>query len=126
MLNYVYRDALWCRALLQKPSADLKSARQLLKTDATSQRHNASMTMPFALPTLFMQFRDPNRAFNFIHLSGPDILSGCLNPYTQLLHTTVPVAQTLVHCLNTSLVKNFGLNPRDACNLINLVDVALQ
>lgn len=43
--------------------------------------------------------------------SRPNILTRVLDPDAELLDTSVPLAQTLVHGLDTSLVENLGLHP---------------
>jgi hypothetical protein len=95
MLDYFYRDTF---DLLQ--SMEVSQIKQQPSPGRNSQ-HLPSKCYAFGCS-----------ADNSTRLSSrPDILTRVLDPDTELLNTSVPLAQTLVHGLDTSLVEDLGLHP---------------
>ncbi|KAJ5082902.1 hypothetical protein N7532_011945 [Penicillium argentinense] len=55
-----------------------------------------------------------------------DILASALDPVTKLIHTSIPVLQSVPHAINLLHIQHLGLNPVDLRNARNLINRTLQ
>lgn len=59
-------------------------------------------------------------------LSSPHVLTNSLDPVTQLIHTSIPILESIAHAFNLLHIQDLGLHPVNLRDLRNLINSTLQ